>query len=317
MNEENFFKSNLVETIGIIVFMFLYALLGIYYFPLNLVLFPVAFIFLGVRRGMFQSFISILAVCVLVGITVDIMSGAMLFILFMPITSIIIYGIKLRKKPSEILILSTAIFFISMLTFYGYAQRITGVSIVSQMEESFKQMLNIQVDMFREMGLSNYEVLKSKDLLESGYKYILWIFPTILILISMIINFCSYYISVLALRRSGLGIVYIPRFSKFKLPNNIVPGIIVMFLGAYLGKTLGMQYYDTIVLNVSVLIGVMFLIQGFSVIDFLLLKLGTKLVFRIILLLTLIIIAPLGTLVSLIGFSDILFDFRKLKKQKS
>lgn len=185
------------------------------------------------------------------------------------------------------------------------------------MEESFKQVLSMQVDIFKETGLTEYEILKAKYLLESGYKYMLWIFPTIIAIISMFISYSNYYLSVLLLRRSGIGIVSIPRFSRFRLPNNIMPGIIVMFLGVYLYKGLNFQHYDTVFLNVIVLIWSMFVIQGLSVIDFYLIKINLKLFLRIILIMLMVIIAPLGTLISLIGISDVIFDFRRLRKHKS
>ena len=317
MNDENQYKNNLIETIGIVIFMFVYALLGIHYLPLNLIFFPVGFIYIGIKKGIVQSIVSMLVVSIFIGLTVDILSGALLFVLFIPVSLFIISGIKSRKRPIEILAYSTGIFFISAIFFYGYAQNIAGVSIVSQMEESFKQVLSMQVDIFKETGLTEYEILKAKNLLESGYKYMLWIFPTIIAIISMFISYSNYYLSVVLLRRSGIGIVSIPRFSKFRLPNNIMPGIIVMFLGVYLYKGLNFQHYDTVFLNVIVLIWSMFVIQGLSVIDFYLIKINLKLFLRIILIMLMVIIAPLGTLISLIGLSDVIFDFRRLRKHKS
>ena len=316
LNDNNYFKGNLFETFGIILFMLMYALIGIYYLPFNLLFFPIAFIFLGVRKGLKQSVISIVVVSLLIGLVVDISSGILLFILFMPVTAIIVYGIKTRKKPVEVLVYSTVAFFIATLLLYGYTQKITGISIVNQMQEYFNNAYNIQVQLFEEMGLTNFEILKNMEILESNFSQMLQLFPVLLIMISMFISYCNYYISILALRKSGIGIVSIPRFSKFKLPTNVIPGILVMFLGVFLIKGMNLPYYETIFLNIIALVGYMFVLQGLSVMDYFLIKLRVKIFLRI-LIIFLTTMTPLGTAISLIGIGDIIFDFRKIKKLKS
>ena len=235
----------------------------------------------------------------------------------MPITTVIILEFKNRKKPLEILLYATIVFFVSSLLLYGLMQDVTGVSLISQMEEIFNQVLNTNMDLLKESGLTNYEMLKAKNLLETGYSYILSIFPSILIMVSMFIAYSNYYLSVLALRKSGIGIVTIPRFSIFKLPNNIIPGIIIMFLGVYLMKGFDLLYYDSVVINLVVIIWFMFSIQGLSVIDFIMLKFKFRLFLRIILIVLITVFVPAGTIIALIGFGDVLFDFRKLKRLKS
>ncbi len=42
-------------------------------------------------------------------------------------------------------------------------------------------------------------------------------------------TYINYIVSVLILRKLGYGIVHIPRFSRFKLPNNILLGVGIMF----------------------------------------------------------------------------------------
>lgn len=317
LNDDNKLNNNTMEAIGIILFMIMYALLGIYSFPFILFFFPTPFIYLGTKSGPIHGIIGITIVSILVGLISDIYSGVFLFELFMPITTVIIFEFKNRKRPLEILLYSTVIFFVSSLLLYGLMQDVTGVSLISQMEEIFNQVLNTNMDLLKESGLTNYEMLKAKNLLETGYSYILSILPSILIMVSMFIAYSNYYLSVLALRKSGIGIVTIPRFSIFKLPNNIIPGIIIMFLGVYLMKGFDLLYYDSVVINLVVLIWFMFSIQGLSVIDFIMLKFKFRLFLRIILIVLITVFVPAGTIIALIGFGDVLFDFRKLKRLKS
>lgn len=304
----------LIEAAGVILFMTLFSLLGTYTFPLILFIFPMVFIVYGVRQGLIPSLFSMIIVSLAVAIVVDIYSGLFLFITFAPISMIIAYGIKSRRKPIEIIGYSALVFFITSLLISGYMGEVSGISIAGQLEASFKSMLNIQVELLKEMGLSNYELSKSKDLLENAYKTILLVLPTLLILLSMLISYINYLLSTLTLRKMGIGVVNVPRFSRLKLPNNIIAGIFVMFLGVIIIRYLKIPNYDAILVNLVVLISTLFFVQGLSIIDYFLLKMKMHFIFRLILLITMVFITPLVSIIALLGLADVFIDLRKTKK---
>lgn len=316
LNNEKFKNENM-EVLSITIFMSLYAVLGIYMFPVILAFFPAAFIYLGVKRGSLQSIVSMALVCLITGIMVDMLSGVIIFFIFMPVTYAISDGIKSRKRPWEPLAISTIVLFLSILVLYGFAQNIAGVNIVSQMEESFKLIIQTQTDIYKDMGLSDFELIKTMNLLESTYKNILVALPAIIMLISFVISYCSYYVSVVLLRKSGQGIIYIPRFSRFKLPKDIIPGIIAMYSVVIFIYLFNLPYYQVILTNITFLVYSMIIIQGLSVIDFYMLKSNVKIYIRILLILILSIIAPIGMLISIIGIADTIFDLRRLRRPKS
>lgn len=316
LNNEKFKNENM-EILSITIFMSLYAVLGIYMFPVILAFFPAAFIYLGVKRGSLQSIVSMALVCLITGIMVDMLSGVIIFFIFMPVTYAISDGIKSRKRPWEPLAISTIVLFLSILVLYGFAQNIAGVNIVSQMEESFKLIIQTQTEIYKDMGLSDFELIKTMNLLESTYKNILVALPSIIMLISFVISYCSYYISVVLLRKSGQGIIYIPRFSRFKLPKDIIPGIIAMYSVVIFIYLFSLPYYQVILTNITFLVYSMIIIQGLSVIDFYMLKSNVKIYIRILLILILSIIAPIGMLISIIGIVDTIFDLRRLRRPKS
>ena len=72
-------------------------------------------------------------------------------------------------------------------------------------------------------------MLKVKDFLENAYDYIILIMPSIIMMSSMITAYINYLLSSLSLRKLGYGVVSIPKFSRFKLPNNILLGTGIMF----------------------------------------------------------------------------------------
>ncbi len=317
LNNDKQINYDFLEIIGIIIFMTLYALIGTYLFPFNLVVFPIPFIFLGVKRGILQGILSIVVVSITLSLIVDIPSALLFILLFVPLVYTIADGIKNRRKSTEILGLTTAILFVSILLFYSITQNITGINIMAQLEESFNQMLNSQVGLFKEMGFTNFEILKTAGQLQGTYRYVLWVFPVIILATSLFTSYANYYLSVIVLRRSGLGIISIPRFSKFRLPNNIMPGVIIMFIITYIFRAFNLSLSEPLMLNVVTLIWIMFTIQGLSVLDFMFIKLGFKLLLRMFFLVAILLLGPLGTLIFLIGVMDSIFNFRKFNRSNA
>ncbi|NLL81986.1 MAG: DUF2232 domain-containing protein [Tissierellia bacterium] len=316
MNDDNF-NDDILEVIGIMGFMIVYALLGVYSMPLLLFLFPTPFIYIGVKKDLKTAIISITITSILVGLIADTYSGIVLFQLFMPLSLVIIYEILNRRKFAEIMSYSTVVFFISCLLLYGLVQDVTGSSIISQLEESFREIVNAQVEIFRESGFTNYELSRTKAQLENTYSYMLSIIPAILIILSMFVSYINYYASVVVLRRFGIGVELTPSFSGIKLPRNIVPVSIVVFIVFYLARGLNIPKYEAIMLNTIVFTWFIFFIQGLSLVYYLMVKYKFKTLTRIIIVILLIFILPVGSLLSFIGFLDTIFDFRKSNKLKS
>lgn len=314
MNDKNY---QIVESLGVILLMTLFTILGIHIFTLILLIFPMVFIVYGVKNNIVASLLNIAIVSLIIGYMVDIYSGLALFIAFAPIVMYITYGIKNRKRSMEIIGVSALIFFIILLLISGIIRETSGLSIVNQMEEGFKSILDMQVELLQEMGQSIDEISNIKEFFESSYKYILLILPTLLILIAIFISYVNYYLASVTLRKIGIGIVNIPRFSRFRLPNNISLGVIVTFISLFILRYLNFPSYDAVLVNLVVLFSMMFLIQGLSVIDFFLLRFKMFFLFRLILVTTIVFITPLVSIISILGLIDTLFDFRKIRKKRS
>jgi len=135
-----------------------------------------------------------------------------------------------------------------------------------------------------------------------------------IMIFSLIMTYINYLISVLILRKLGYGIVYIPRFSRFKLPNNILLGVGIMFLGTFLLKIFKLSYYETIFMNITLLASFVFFVQGLAVIDYKLKEKKRNLFLRLIVILFFILVLPLGTYIAFLGVLDVIFDFRKIRK---
>ncbi|WP_236913952.1 DUF2232 domain-containing protein [Clostridium sp. Cult2] len=307
-------KNKTMETVFAIAISTILMLIGIYYLELVIFLYPVLFVMLGIRYGINYAVLGLIISSFSLGLMVDMISGVFIFIGFTPLTISLIYTMKMRKNAFTVLSISTMAFLLSILFIISIMKNMAGVSIINQLEEFFTQILNYQVEVLKDTELSNYQILKVEDFLENAYDYIILIIPSILMIFSLITAYLNFLLSSLSLRRLGYGIVSIPKFSRFKLPNNILLGTGIMFLGTFILKKVELIYYETVLLNITVIITFLFFTQGLSVIDHMLIKRNIKLILRILIVIVFTIIIPLGWIIPIIGVFDTIFDIRKFRK---
>lgn len=312
MNNEK--MGNILQIAGVVLGMSLFAVASLFFFPLLLLLFPVLFIIVGIKNGIVEGIISLMTTCTILAYIIDPMIALYLFVVFAPITIAIIYTTKNRKITIDVLLYSTIIFFASILLLFALVNIREGNFLI-QIEETFKEGLSLRIESLKEMGFSSYEILEDKNFIEAAFKEMLLIAPATLLFLSLIVSYINYSLSILGLKKVGINIVNTPKFSRFRLPNNIALGTIVMFITTLIAKQLNFIYFDAIVVNLTVLIGFMLLIQGLSIIDFFLIKVKVKTFFRILFIVLTIVIAPLITVVSMLGLIDVIFDFRKLRRK--
>ena len=316
MNDENKWIQPIIEGTGVIALTVLFGFFTFSYLPFLIILYPLGFIIYGVKYGVNYGVVASLLTALILGIIENITNTYVLIILFTPLIITMIYSMKKRRRPLEILLTSSLAFFASTLILFFLADSLRGLSIVNELEESFKGALFLQVDMLKQMGLSNYEVDRTRLLLQDAYKYIILILPSILIILALVISYLNYIISVYLLRTLGIGVLAMPWLHKFYAPNNFVLGALVMFLGAFLMRGIDAKYYETISINLIVLIGLVFILQGLAVVDFYLIKWKQNKFTRFLTLVLSIILTPVLTVVSLIGGIDLVFDFRKIRRRK-
>ena len=317
MNNNDKIKKSTVESIVVISIMALYIVYGIHFVPLLMLFIPLPFVVLGVRNGIYTNIISIIASSLIVGALLGFSSAASLILIFAPLSIAINYCINNRKSGFDTILISTVAFFLSFLILISFEGTILNLNFVKQLEENFRQILAMQIDMLNEMGMTKYEILQTADLLESTYKTIIVLIPSLMAIFSLSVSYATLFFSSIILRKMGYGTVNLQRFSRFKLPNNIIPGIGVMLLTAFIIKKLEIQYHEALLFNLTFLVGFIFFIQGLAVLDFLLIKAKMRLIFRILILSLNIVFIPISSIIFFIGILDTIFDIRKIRRPKS
>lgn len=305
-----------MKSLAIIIGVSLLMMVGLYIFPSIIFLFPVAFIVIGVKYTIRDSFLSILLTSFLIGISVDIISGLIMLAVFGTMALYIADSIIKRKKSVEIILPSALILFIASGIVFLMLRGFSDISLIDQVQESLNNYTQMQLELIEDMELTNIEAFRIRETANDISRIIISILPSIMIVMSVVISYANYYLSIVILRKLGLGIRDNPRFSRFSLPNNFIIGSLVMFLLVYLLGNLDAIPTDLIQMNLVVLIASLLYIQGISVLDFLLVRRVINIVIRIIIIGITLFASPLITFLIIVGLVDLLFDFRKLRKAK-
>lgn len=310
-------KKGIIESTLTVFFTVLYMVYGIHYLPLLMIFIPLPFVVLGVRNHISYNIISIVLASLIIQMLLGSTSGASLILNFAPLSLAINYLVNKRKGNFETILISTGVFFLSFLILISLGSKVSDFNLTNQIQEVLSQALKWQIEIFQEMGMTNSQINNLRDSLESEYKIFLVHIPSFLIIISFLITYINIFFSTAILRKMGYGFLPEQRFSRFKLPNNIIFGIGIMFLSAYIIRGLGIGYSEALLLNLSFLAGFVFIVQGLAVIDSFLLKIRMKLGFRILILILTIIFIPISGIIFFLGLFDSIFDLRKLRGQKS
>ncbi|WP_026895389.1 YybS family protein [Clostridiisalibacter paucivorans] len=294
--------------------MTIFIFLGLYAIPIIFILYPVPFIVLAVRHGIKYSIMSILVSCALASILIEFFVGVFIFIIFGAISVVLGYMINEKYKSYQIIGGGTLISLVTVALLLYVMGIFTGINLVDPIKDFFNEALQFQKQILGTMDFTQYEINEILDMLKQGYNYTMLAMPTIIIISSVFLVYINYYISVVILNRLGNKVDYIPKFKHFKLPGNVLMGILVIFLGTTIIRVLKLFYYDTIFLNVITVLSFIFLIQGLAVVMFFLDRKKINKFIKAILFVLILLSGPLNIIISFIGVADILFNFRKIKR---
>ena len=303
----------LTETAIITSLMVIFGLVGLYFFNIIVILYPIPFIVLGVRHGTRYNILSLAISSLILGIFTNIILGIFLFVFFGFMAITLSYMLKRKFKASQILLFTAGGLFICILLTLALFNLITGTSLLSDIQIVIDQIIEISYDEVKDMGFSNYEQEEIKEMIKAFYEYFILLMPFMIISGSLFVAYINFWLSGVALRRLGNTTIEFPKFKIFSLPSNIILGTVVIIIGTILIRYLEMLYYETILLNVVALLIFVFFLQGLAVLVFFLDKLKINKFFKLIFLVLAIINVFLIILIAIAGFVDALLDFRKIR----
>lgn len=315
MNLDNDNKKSL-ESVVVTALMSVFMMFSIYFMQPLLFIFPAPFVMYGIKNDLLSSLLSLVTTLLIVGFILGPSIGLLYSLLFIPFVAVSIHLIKKRTKAIKVVLYSGVAFFISALILYGISSY-NGVDLVGQLEEQFSLILSGQMDYLKEMGLTSYELLQRRDFLKSEYEKIILLIPSVMLASSLVVSYLNYLLTTFGLKKIGLSILNMPRFSMFKLPDNFSIGALVMIVTSFIMTWINIPYAEALYINITILLGVILFIQGLSIVNFFLLKIRTKKFLRVMTYFIIFFTPQFFPVISILGGLDVIFDLRKIRRAKS
>ncbi|WDV45864.1 DUF2232 domain-containing protein [Clostridiaceae bacterium M8S5] len=288
--------NKLVLSAAIIGIATILTILFINSFSIFLLLYPTVFIVLGVKADIKYCILSLVATSLLISMVTNIVIGIFIFVQFGLLAVVIAYMINKEYKLIEICIGGSVVCLLSMSVL------IIAVSYVTQVD--FIERVNVNLDII--IKFTKQDINKELTILT---------LPTVAILVSLIFTYVNYLLSVVILHRLKISTMTIPKFNRFRLPNNIILGTLVILILSVAIRYLKVFYYDTIFLNVMMLTSTFYFIQGLAVLMYFMKKLKVSKILVVIIVITLVLYLRASIIISMLGFIDALVDLRRLKKE--
>lgn len=294
--------------------MTIFIFLGLYLTPIIFFLYPISFIIIGVRHNIKASISTMVVSSLLVSMLIDPFISIFINALFGLLAIALTFMINKGYDSYKTIVVGTLASFLSTVITMTVTGYVVGIKIYDMLKKYFDSILSTQSSLLSEMNLSSNQINEMMDLVAEAVDYTLLIFPVIIIVFSLFSTYINYLISSVMLKRLNHKDIKIPVFSKFRLPSDIILGVVVIGIGSSIISYYELFYYDTIIMNILVLGVFIFFLQGLSVIVFLLNKTKISSILKGLIIGFLVLTGELMTIIALIGLADTIFDFRKIKR---
>lgn len=290
--------------------------LGLSGFTILLFIYPAFSIALGKKYGLKQNIFNLISS----GVAIVVVSG----IEYLPIIGLfslmsIVMGISIEnnEKISSSISKGTGVIFIGMVLSFFILFQFYNINFMEVIGKGISAQSKEVINLLKENTPNNGDALKTIDssigIIESTIEVIKATIPSILLIGVFIGVFITYQSAYLLLKKNKQNSLKPIKMSNFRMNKNysfgITLGIIVMFTMYFIDKNI----YDRIFLNMSILIFILMFFQGIGIIAYLFDKLKFNGIFKYILFVLSIIFSFLMVLISFVGMTDMLFNFRKIK----
>ncbi len=312
------FRQNtraMVEAALMVAVTCIFGIAGTYIPVLTFVLFliPVPFIILGRRHGMRFMLLSIIASSFIIGmLTMPIYS---IFVVVLPGITAIVMGYMMNKgyKPVQVLIGGALASIASSVLSMSLASALAGISTMDQIAEIFREVLDMQIGIYKNIGTEPEKIEGIRENLEATIQMAMTIIPAAIVLSSSFLAYINYVLTVYVLNRIGYKSKILPPIQHFRLPKSILMGTFLIIALTITTKYFKIVNYKTLMLNVIVIFNFVYFIQGLAVVSYYMMAFHIHKLLRIFVFLFLLFNRFGFFAVSILGFIDVFVNFRKLK----
>jgi len=308
--------SRLTESAFIAGILLIFAIVGTLIFPFIDYIYALPAIILAKRHDFKASIMALVTAGIIATILLGVQAGLYYLVLYTPMAATMSYFIDKDKKPSITIAFSGLAYLVSFIILLFIMQLFLGLNLIEYVTEAFQQSFEIQEGLFSRFDLLQDQLQQSQEMYENMMNLVIMIMPGILIATSLSMVVINYFVAQKIGKRLKARIRPLGDFKNFKLPNNIVVGMLVISGLTILVGQFNIVDYDTLSANILFLFQIVFFIQGLALVRFLMDKYNINRFLRVLIIIFIIINPAFSLSVIVAGLADVLFDFRKLKESK-
>ncbi|MDA7025071.1 DUF2232 domain-containing protein [Bacillus sp. CLL-7-23] len=217
-----------------------------------------------------------------------------------------------QKEPGRAIASGAVMYMISLVLMFIISIQFFGLNLIDMANQSSHDLLKTWESMYQQFG-NKQETEKQMAQLREQMKMTQYLYPIIIILTSAIIAFINHLMARPLLQRFTPQVPALKPFRELKLPQSVFWLYLLTILVSLAPAEQG-SVFNSIVLNASILMGLIVAMQGFSFIFY---YCHVKKISKVVPVLFFIIglLSPLLYLVRILGIIDIGFNLRERVKK--
>ena len=282
----------------------------------------VPLIIISMRHGLKVGLIAAVTASVLMAILTNPYKGLWLFLVFELPGIAMGYMIGKKYKPINTIMISGIIYSICYLVAIILTVYLSGINIFTEYDRlifeiraAYDSIVPMVLAKYKEMGIDQQSIMKKLPTADQYIEYFKTTLPVIFIASGQLFTFVNYKTVKLVVKRVGMDLPDTPLFSTWRLTERKTLLSMVLLIIALAEITYFKHpQLQLIMINAFYLLMCLYFILGLSVMKFFMEKKGFSKTLQVLFLIA--GWAFLGKILLVVGFFDMSFDFRKLKKAK-
>ncbi|HCL78777.1 MAG TPA: DUF2232 domain-containing protein [Synergistaceae bacterium] len=273
---------------------------------------PAPLVVLGLRHNGKMAVLGLLIATTLIVLFLGPLSG-LFFLLGFGVLGVSLGWLAKRcKSGAEVLLYGILVSLGSKLLLMTLAAKITGINPFQLDAVEFQAMVDRIFSLYQSAGMSPESLAAVRQQFAQAIETIPMIFPAILTAASALDCYLSYTVSSFVLKRiGGQGLPALPPFSHWRFPKSLFGALIASMVFTIVGARGGEAWNIALRagVNLRMLLNFLFLLQGLSLIWYLLKgRVGKALAVAAIILV--MFVPLLSTVAVMAGIADMWLDFR-------
>lgn len=272
---------------------------------------PAPLVILGLRHDLKKSVLGVIASTFIIMLLLGPV-GAVFFCLGFGVLGVGL-GFLARKYSSgvEIILLGILVSLGSKLLLMVIVSRLSGINPFAMDPAEMTSIVDKIFTFYSEKGMSGETLESVKSQVYQSIKLIPFIFPALISMAAAVDCYLSYVVSSIVMKRiHGTRLPPLPAFDSWRFPKSLFGALVASLVFSLIGGGQEWNIWVKIGTNLRLLVNMIFLLQGLSLVWFLMGRKKIISVMKWIALILILFIPILSQLVLLLGIIDMWLDIR-------